>query len=297
MWIIFAVITVILWGTSETIFKSVSNKEPDSVLKLISYNGIILGVCATAFMLITQTEMNLNVILTYLPVSIIFITSMFLTYKAMKLVKISIISPLQNSSCAITCLLCVILLKQELSIIQIVSVVAIVVGIILLSINKSEINESDKIKSSKKYIAGILFALGYWLLDGIGSFLDDYTLDETLSAEQLIIAFSFIYCVIGIGSFVLLKIKNRKEKNKFEIKQISNLLDKKLIGTLIETAGQYTYIYTFAFGEAALASPFIAAYSIVSLILSRIFLKEKLNKKQYMLIALIIISLVILSIE
>ena len=294
MWIIFAVITVVLWGTSETIFKSVSNEETDSVLKLISYNGIVLGICAVVFMVITKTNINLNIILTYLPVSIIFITSMFFTYKAMKFIKISIISPLQNSSCAITCLLCVVLLKQELSIIQLIAIISIVIGIILLSINKSEIDKSNDIKN---YIVGILFALGYWLLDGIGSFLDDYTLDETLTAEQLIIAFSFIYCIIGIVSFIILKIKNRNLENIYLTKAMPKLIDKKLIGTLIETVGQYTYIYTFAFGEAALASPFISAYSIVSLVLSRIFLKEKLNKKQYGLILLILLGLITLSIE
>ena len=70
----------------------------------------------------------------------------------------------------------------------------------------------------------------------------------------------------------------------------------KLIGTLVETAGQYTYIYAFAFGDAALASPYIAAYSIVTIILSRIFLKEKLKPRQYVLIGLIIAGLITLSV-
>ena len=47
----------------------------------------------------------------------------------------------------------------------------------------------------------------------------------------------------------------------------------------METAGQYTYIYAFAFGDAAIASPYIAAYSIVTVILSRIFLKRKIKEK------------------
>ena len=93
MWLIFATITVLLWGTSETIFKKVSTNEKNSVLKLISYNGIILGICALIFMFITRTEMNFDILKTYLPISIIYITSMFCTYKAMTLVKVSILSP------------------------------------------------------------------------------------------------------------------------------------------------------------------------------------------------------------
>lgn len=302
MWLLFATITVLLWGTSETIFKKVSTIEKYSVLKLISFNGIILGICAIVFMLITRTEINLNILITYLPVALIYIASMFCTYKAMTLVKVSILSPLQNSSCAITTILCIFLLKQEVGIPQIIAIALIIICMILLSINKDEVlrlesgdKEADK-KNAKRayllYLKGIAFALGYWFLDGIGSFMDDYTLEANLSAEQVIIAYSFIYGIIGVICAIIVKFKDRDYKYT-KVKE--NKL--KLVGTLVETAGQYTYIYAFAFGDAALASPYIAAYSVVTVILSRIFLKEKLSKKQYVLIALILAGMITLSIE
>lgn len=302
MWLLFATITVLLWGTSETIFKKVSTIEKHSVLKLISFNGIILGICAILFMLITRTEINLNILITYLPVALIYIASMFCTYKAMTLVKVSILSLLQNSSCAITTILCIFLLKQEVGIPQIIAIALIIICMILLSISKDEtlrLESGDKeadAKNAKRayllYLKGIAFALGYWFLDGIGSFMDDYTLEANLSAEQVIIAYSFIYGIIGVICTIVLKFKKRDYKYT-KVKE--NKL--KLLGTLVETAGQYTYIYAFAFGDAALASPYIAAYSIVTVILSRIFLKEKLTKKQYVLIGLILAGMITLSIE
>lgn len=302
MWLLFATITVLLWGTSETIFKKVSTIEKHSVLKLISFNGIILGICAILFMLITRTEINLNILITYLPVALIYIASMFCTYKAMTLVKVSILSPLQNSSCAITTILCIFLLKQEVGIPQIIAIALIIICMILLSINKDEtlrLESGDKeadAKNAKRayllYLKGIAFALGYWFLDGIGSFMDDYTLEANLSAEQVIIAYSFIYGIIGVICAIVVKFKERDyEYTKVKENKL------KLLGTLVETAGQYTYIYAFAFGDAALASPYIAAYSIVTVILSRIFLKEKLTKKQYVLIGLILAGMITLSIE
>lgn len=302
MWLIFATITVLLWGTSETIFKKVSTQDKRSVLKLISYNGIVLGICALIFMAITKTEMNFDIILTYLPISAMYIASMFCTYKAMTLVKVSILSPLQNSSCVITTILCITLLKQEVGVVQIIAIIAIIISMILLSINKEEEilriesgNKEEDKKNAKHaymlYLKGIAFALGYWFLDGIASYMDDYTLEADLSAEQVIIAFSLIYCFVGIICTIILKLKDKDYK--FEMKK-----DKlKLIGTLIETLGQYTYIYTYAFGDAALASPYIAAYSIVTVILSKIFLKEKLQKKQYILITIILIGMITLSFE
>lgn len=301
MWLLFATITVLLWGTSETIFKKVSTQERNSVLKLISYNGIILGICALIFMIVTRTKIEINMIITYLPIAIIYITSMFCTYKAMTLVKVSILSPLQNSSCAITTMLCIFLLKQEVNLPKIIAIIVIIICMIILSINKDETlrlesgNKEEDEKNAKKayllYLKGIGFALGYWLLDGIASYMDDYTLEADLSAEQVIIAYSFIYAIVGIVCSIILKIK---EKDYKIINVKENKL--KLIGTFVETAGQYTYIYTYAFGDAALASPYVAAYSIVTVILSRIFLKEKLNKKQYVLIGLILAGMITLSI-
>ena len=254
------------------------------------------------FMLITRTEINLNILITYLPVALIYIASMFCTYKAMTLVKVSILSPLQNSSCAITTILCIFLLKQEVGIPQIIAIALIIICMILLSINKDEtlrLESGDKeadAKNAKRayllYLKGIAFALGYWFLDGIGSFMDDYTLEANLSAEQVIIAYSFIYGIIGVICAIIVKIKDRDYKYT-KVKE--NKL--KLLGTLVETAGQYTYIYAFAFGDAALASPYIAAYSVVTVILSRTFLKEKLSKKQYVLIGLILAGMITLSIE
>ena len=49
-------------------------------------------------------------------------------------------------------------------------------------------------------------------------------------------------------------------------------------------------------GNGAIAAPIISCVCVVSLLLSRIFLKEKLTKKQYIFITTIIIGVVMLGI-
>ena len=63
---------------------------------------------------------------------------------------------------------------------------------------------------------------------------------------------------------------------------------------LFETAGQATYVYAMS-GMAVVAAPMIASYSIVSLILSRIFLKEKLSAKQYVAVAIVMLGIAALG--
>ena len=51
-----------------------------------------------------------------------------------------------------------------------------------------------------------------------------------------------------------------------------------------------------ASGEGAIAASIISAVCVVSLILSRIFLKEKLTKKQYVFICIIIVGILLLAV-
>lgn len=47
---------------------------------------------------------------------------------------------------------------------------------------------------------------------------------------------------------------------------------------------------------AIIAAPMIASYSIFSIILSRIFLKEKLSPKQYIIITVVMLGIILLGI-
>ena len=64
-----------------------------------------------------------------------------------------------------------------------------------------------------------------------------------------------------------------------------------------ETAGQFAYIYAIADSEhLAMSAPIISAYCMASVIWSRIFLKEKLSWKHYLMIALVIVGIVIMGV-
>ncbi|WP_374020541.1 EamA family transporter [Paenibacillus thiaminolyticus] len=64
---------------------------------------------------------------------------------------------------------------------------------------------------------------------------------------------------------------------------------------LFETTGQFFYVFAMS-SNAIIAAPLIASYSIFSVILSRIFLQERLNKMQYAIIVLVIAGIALLGI-
>ena len=70
----------------------------------------------------------------------------------------------------------------------------------------------------------------------------------------------------------------------------------KILAAVFETAGQFTYVY--ALGEAdAVAAPILSSVCVVSLLLSRIFLKEKLSWKTYAFIAIVIVGILLLAVS
>ena len=69
----------------------------------------------------------------------------------------------------------------------------------------------------------------------------------------------------------------------------------KILAAVFETAGQFTYVYALG-GVDAVAAPILSSVCVVSLLLSRIFLKEKLSWKTYAFIAVVIVGILLLAV-
>ena len=65
---------------------------------------------------------------------------------------------------------------------------------------------------------------------------------------------------------------------------------------IFETTGQYFYVFAMS-RNAIIAAPLVASYSVFSVLLSRIFLREKLTRKQYLIIMTVMIGIALLAIS
>ncbi|MBG9792209.1 hypothetical protein ABD76_06730 [Paenibacillus dendritiformis] len=63
---------------------------------------------------------------------------------------------------------------------------------------------------------------------------------------------------------------------------------------LFETTGPFFSVFAMS-NDAIIAAPLIASYRIFSVILSRIFLQERLNKRQYAVIIMVIAGIALLG--
>ncbi len=135
----------------------------------------------------------------------------------------------------------------------------------------------------------IIFPILYCIIDGIGTFADAFYLDRVLTEAEANLSYEFTFMIVGIISFIYLTFV-KKESFSFGKEKT------KLYAAMFETFGQFFYVFAMA-ENSIVTAPLVASYSIVSVILSRIFLKEKLSKLQYAVIAAIMISIGILGME
>lgn len=299
MWFWFAIIALLCWSGSD-LFSKIGCQEANdkySHLKMVMAVGIVMGLHAMYEIFVGGVEINLEIILTYLPVSMLYILSMAIGYLGLRYIELSISSPICNSSGAIVAIL--IFATQGINGLPpmaLAAVALVCIGVIALGI--TEANEDEELRRArqdasnhhyaKSWIA-IALPIIYCLLDALGTFADSRVL-ERLNEDSANVAYELTFLTVGmICAVYVLIIKKQKLVPKLEAP--------KYTGAIFETAGQFAYIYALADTQhAALAAPIISSYCVASVLWSRIFLKEKLSVKHYASVLTVVVGIVIMGI-
>ena len=305
MWFIYALICMLAWGAADLFYKRGADpEEKHSHLWTSVAVGFVMGLHALYLLLTLEGSYDPKNMLVYLPVSAMYILSMTVGYFGLRYLQLSISSPIQNSSGALTCILCLVLLGQAMDWLSAVGVVLICLGIFFLGLieYRKDKAENPLTEENRKYTIGFvafLMPILYCILDALGTFFDAYYLDDVEATPLLNvteenfesvanISYEFTFLIVGIILLIWLVFV---KKERLVLKKQGN----RVTAAVLETAGQAAYVYAMS-GQGVVAAPMIAAYSIVSLILSRIFLKEKLTKKQYLMVAAVMVGIILLGI-
>ena len=112
--------------------------------------------------------------------------------------------------------------------------------------------------------------------------------EETIEAVANT-SYELTFAFFALLLFIFMKAK------KVKFGPIPNHKDK-ILAAVFETAGQFTYVYALGVADAV-AAPILSSVCVVSLLLSRIFLKEKLSWKTYVFIAVVIIGILLLAVS
>ena len=302
-WLFFSIATALLWGTAELFYKK--GARPDekySHLKICVWVGIVMGAHAI-FTLLTQ-DINYNPVnlIRYLPVSMMYIVSMAFSYFGMRFLEESISDPIENTAGVLCVVLFAVFMKDEFSVLTWVAVAIIAIGVVGVGYLENKGETPRKKKYGKKLaIVAFIMPFIYAFLDAFGTFLDDaFFLVEDIAETPLVdvteetieavanTSYELTFALFALGLFIFMKAKKVKFGGVPQHKD-------KILAAVFETAGQFTYVYALG-GVDAVAAPILSSVCVISLLLSRIFLKEKLSWKTYLFIGIVIVGILLLAV-
>ncbi len=320
-WFLFALICLLGWGFADLFYKKSSDADDRySHLRLAVWVGLVMG--AAAFILLPFSESHLSGgslfinALKYSPASLGYIISMVVGYAGLRYLELSIVSPVQNASGALSMIVMLVFfaitgqgsrIGEDYNALDFSATAIIVAGVIALAIVEQKLSREEtqavaggKIDNAdRKYRFGalaLLFPILYCLFDTVGTAADGIILDEEsglgLGELDVLVLYGLTFLLAGIGAWVFLWIKEKKPYNPFTRHELAS----KAPAAMCEEFGQIFYVYAMA-RNPVLAAPMVASYCIVSVLLSRLFLKEKLKLQQYLCVAAVVVGIVLLGIS
>ena len=304
MWFWLSLITLLAWSGSD-LFSKIGcrdNRDKYAHLKMVMAVGVVMGLHAAYEVFVNGVVINLDIITTYLPVSLLYILSMTMGYVGLRYIELSISSPICNASGALVAIMAILTAGEEYPPLVLFAIALVCAGVIGLGI--VEFREDDELRAARQEAGNFKYAkswlalalpIAYCILDAAGTFADSLVLEQLSHTVEDFeasanVAYELTFLLAGILSFLYVVVIKRD-------KLVARAEAPKYAGAVFETAGQFAYIYAIADQEhLAMAAPIISAYCAASVVWSRIFLKEKLSWKHYAMIGLVLVGIVIMGV-
>ncbi|MBQ9937163.1 MAG: EamA family transporter [Oscillospiraceae bacterium] len=329
MWFWLSLLALLCWSGSD-IFSKLGSKQKDknSHWKVTFAVGLIMGIHffitliggaiinstvgiealeATAggkiLASLFYTDFVFMDFVRYLPVAALYIFAMVVGYISLRYIELSISSPICNCSGALAFLLCLIFgiySTQDVTPLVIAGVALITIGIVALGFIENyedeEVKAARQEKANRKYaksLLAFLLPVAYLFIDALGTVGDEFifsiegpTGDGIISDYAANSAFELTFLFVAVFAFIWIKFV-KKDKIFSGNRHL-------YFGGACETVGQVFYMAVM-FSDYSEGMVIISAYCALSVLWSRIFLKEKLSWKHYTAIACAFAGIVMLG--
>lgn len=274
------------WGTSD--FLAAKSSRRIGYLLTYFWSQLVALLIALIYFWIKFPTLNINEIPQYLilllPAGFLYLVGALAFYKGLTGGKVSLVSPLGASWAMITVILSVIILEEVLQTNQIIAIILIIFGIILVSINLKEILKTKRLA----LLGGIKEGLIAMLTWGISLFLM-VPASKALGWFLPVLAFKFF----GLLFFIFYTAFSRKSL-KIDFK--TSLLILLFFTGFLDMVAFFGYSFGVEGEYASIIAPIAASYPLATVILARIFLKERIVLNQAFGIIGIIAGLVLISV-
>lgn len=277
MYIIYALLASVFSGLT-SVFAKTGIKNTDSILATF-LRTIVISLFLLLIVIFKENINNIFLIdkktLLFLTLSGISNTLLWICYfKALDLGTVSKVTPVDKTSIVLTLILSSLFLNEKITTIKIISIALILLGT-FLTIKK----ESKDSKENRWILYAILTAV----------FTSTTTVLSKIGIENTnTTLITFLRTIVVLILLTTITLFKKKYKYIKDIKSRSWLFI--ILSGLSTSLSWLFYFKALALGEASIVFPIEKLSLVVSILISIIFLKEKVSKKQITGIIIIVIG-------
>ncbi len=265
--IIFAILVAILWSIGEVSYSSLSRNLDRANVYLYQYlvRSIVYLTVVVIFNISLFTTFNTDHFLAFLPIILCDLFASYVINIAVSNGKLSVVSPIMAAYPIVDIFLSMFLLKERMTILELVLVLIITISIIILASNQK------KTKNAPHPFKGIIFSLIYMLLIAFSTYFEKSIYIGDFSVYELYYYKGIVYFFTSIIFMTIIGLSPVK------LKRINlNILK----GSIITPIGNVLNSFALSFANMAIVSPISSMYSVITAYISRKVLKEKLTWKE-----------------
>ena len=312
-WLLLTLSCIILWGVTDILYKKSSDiSDPLSHFKIFVWigivmapSGIIMAICSET---LPDSIMMVKDNLYLIPLCVFYAIALFFGLLGKKHLDASVVSPLENIDGAMAAIILYgyflftgySSVTSRFGVMDIIATLSIVVGVILLGsqehkLSKQEVHLAEDKKRHRLGALALIFPILYNLVDAVSMVAIGITVSEETEVAIPDIDFfifeSLGFAAVAIFMWLYMWIVNKYKYNPFKKEELVRC------GAAVgETFGTMTYI--FAVGRnPILTAPITSSYCLVTIVLARIFLNERLTRKQYMSLVFVVIGIALLGVS
>ena len=291
MGIFLSLASAFCFGTSDLIVSRASTVEGSVKTQVYSQTvGLILSLLLLLLGGFNNWDKALSLSgVVALAIGLSFVIANLFLFRALSLGPLLLVSPISSSFAAITVLLS-ILTGDKPTLLQLIGIFLVLIG--AFAATATSIASEDKISSrlAPNSIVwphlGILFAVISALIYGVNFWVQRYAV-SALGAQYTV----FLMRVTGTVALTLYLAASKKS---IVLEKISSLTILLPIGALTTFANLF-YSLALGYGITSIVSVIVSLYSVVTIILGYVFLKQRLGIKQGIAILLTLMGLALTS--
>lgn len=303
MWLICVLACISLWAVTSILYKKGANKEDSLIHYKFSISvGIIFFIIAIVFLIIRDEEISiLESAIHFWPMTlfgIVYAIGNTYTFKGYLYNDASIEAPIENTAngfCLIILITVFAIMGNAESIWEILSpfeltgIVCIFLGLTFISIiQHKESKAQGKTRLFRSGATALIFPIIFSMMDGLETIITGVCLDKTfgyaMPVDDSVIIIGIEYGFFALGFWIYVSVKEKRVFNPFT-KSNAPFAG----GAVCDNVAIVFYANAMA-SNAVATDPFLAVYPVITILLSRILLKEKLSIKQYLSLALILLG-------